>query len=204
MGSESDDPQPDPIATPETTKIPEGIITVPASGPPMFTDPDLGYAFAYPTGWVLQRTGNETEGVVMSMISSDGSVVVDIYKIFPPPRVPDVDQETHLRGYAEAILDMAKLDSPEFEVVARDVVELNDGTLAFAARYAIRGESLLAGDILVVIRSEDEAALPFGDEAFVVRATGPAIPYLANNGNIQIVMEGFTLISRASGEPPSP
>ena len=201
MGSANDDSGLAPTPTPETSDVPTGISSQPTEGPARFTDPDLGYSIAYPPGWDVQGTGNETEGVVLSIISTRGSVVIDVSRMFPPPRQPGIDGETHLRGYGQAILDMAKLDAPGFQVVIRDIVELEDGTQAFAARFAIDGDSLLAGDILVVIRPTQDPDSPFGDEAFVVRATGPAIPYLSNSRNVQTVMKGFSLVPRSEPLP---
>jgi hypothetical protein len=199
MGSASGDPEPVPTSTPETSDVPTGIFSSPVEGIASFADPVLGYELEYPEGWTLSGTGNTGEGVVMSVLSPDGLIIVDISRRFPPPKVPEVDDETHLRGYGQAILNMEALVSPAFEATLPDVMLMEDGTLAFVTRYAISGDSLLAGDILVVIRPQGDQAQPFGDEAFVVRSVAPTAAYLARNQEVQTVVRGFALVDRDEG-----
>ncbi len=201
MGS-AGDPEPLATPTPETSDVPAGIFSSPVDGIAKFTDPALGYKLEYPEGWTLSGTGNTGEGVIMSILSPDGLIIVDISRRFSPPKVPGVDDETHLRGYGQAILDMATLDSPGFEATLPEVRPMEDGTPAFVTRYAVfGGDSLLAGEILVVIRPEDEQELPFGDEAFVVRSVAPTAAYLAKNQEVQMVVRGFALVDRDEGPP---
>jgi hypothetical protein len=201
MGSASDDTEPVSTPTLETTDVPAGIFGSPADGVARFADMVLGYKLEYPEGWTLSGTGNEGEGVVMSILSPDGLIIVDISRRFPPPKVPEIDHETHLRGYGQAILDMAAFDSPGFEATLAEIRSMEDGTLAFVTRYAISGDSLLAGDILVVIRPQSDGELPFGDEAFVVRSVAPTAAYLARNQELQTVIRGFALIDSDEGLP---
>ena len=201
MGSASDDTEPVSTPTMGKTDVPAGIFGSPVDGVARFADMVLGYKLEYPEGWTLSGTGNEGEGVVMSILSPDGLIIVDISRRFPPPKVPEIDYETHLRGYGQAILDMAAFDSPGFEATLAEVRSMEDGTLAFVTRYAISGDSLLAGDILVVIRPQSDGELPFGDEAFVVRSVAPTAAYLARNQELQTVIHGFALIDSDEGSP---
>ena len=202
MGSASGDPEPVPTPTQETNDVPEGIFSSPIEGVARFADPVLGYKLEYPESWTLSGTGNAGEGVVISVLSPDGLIIVDISRRFPPPKVPEVDDETHLRGYGQAILDMAALDSPGFEATLAEVRPMEDGTPAFVTRYAISGDWLLAGDILVVIRPLNDQESPFGDEAFVVRSVAPTAEYLARSQEVQTVVHGFALVDRDEGGLP--
>ena len=169
-----------------------------------FVDTDLGVAVTYPEGWGVGTTGIQSEGVVMSILSPNGSVVVDVFRTFPPPKPPDVDGLTHLNGYAQAVLDMEALDSPGFEVASREVIELDNGAPAVTAHYTIDDGSSLSGDILVTIRSRPpDEATPFGDEAFIVHAVGPTEPYLANAAQVRSVLTGFALVDDAGDTPGS-
>ncbi len=164
-------------------------------------DSSLGLEVPYPEGWGIQATGVPVEGVVLSILSPDGSVVVDVSRRFPPPKPPDIDDLTHLNGYAHAVFDMETLDSRDLEVTDQAVIELDDGSSAVTARFAVNGGSL-TGDILVAIRPlGSEATVPFGDEAFVLRAIGPTEGYLPNASLVEAMFRGFLLTDRAGDAP---
>ena len=189
----------------ETADTPTGDDGSPQADLVRYENAGLGVALAHPEGWVVSATGVQSEGVVLSLLSPDGSVIVDVSRAFSPPIPPGVDALTHLNGYAQAVFDMEVLDWPGFEVVSREVIELEGGVPAVLARYTIGGGSSLTGDILVVIAAGSRApaeATPFGDEAFVVRAIGPAELYTPNAAQARAVLTGFAFVDGGGGGAP--
>ena len=173
------DPTP-PSATPSPLTSSESSLLIPGTSVERYADTDLGFSFSHANDWTLDDPP-EQEGVVVSLASPDGQVIVDVIRDFPPPTID-------LVGYARVMTDILRLSLPGLEVGTEEAVTLPDGTPAYRLQFSVTGDDRLLGDLLVAIRTQGEI-----DEAFIIQASGLEGPYIAWTGPILLLLQTFRL-----------
>jgi hypothetical protein len=169
-----------PPATPSPVTSSESSLLVPGTSAARYADPDLGFSFSYASDWTLDDPPGQ-DGVIVSLTSPDGQVIVDVIRDFPPPTIDIV-------SYARVMTDILRLSLPSLEVGTEEAVTLPDGTPAYRLQFSVAGDNRLSGDLLVMIRTQGEI-----DEAFIIQASGPEGPYIARTGPILLLLQTFRL-----------
>ena len=173
------DPTP-PSAAPSPLTSTESSLLAPGTSAEHYADLELGFSFSYASDWTLDDPP-EQEGVVVSLASPDGQVIVDVIRDFPPPTIDIV-------SYTHVLTDILRLSLPGLEVGTEEAVTLPDGTPAHRLQFSVAGDDRLAGDLLVAIRTQGEI-----DEAFIIQASGLEGQYTAWTGPVLLLLQTFRL-----------
>ena len=146
-----------------------------------YRDSELGVSFCYPDDWLISDPDN-TEGIVVSLVSPEQSVTMDVERDLPPPQID-------FMSYGSARMRFFQQLQPSLEIVQETETALADGTPAYHANWVSRSEDAeTTGETLVVFRGEGDDR-----EAFMIVSSGPSSLYSAWTGPILFFYETLTI-----------
>ena len=146
-----------------------------------YRDDELGFSFRYPDDWLISDPDN-TEGIVVSLVSPEQTVTMDVERDLPPPQID-------FMSYGSARMRFFQQLQPSLEIVQETETTLADGTPAYHANWVSRAEDAeTTGETLVVFRGEGDDR-----EAFMIVSSGPSSLYSAWTGPILFFWETLTI-----------
>ncbi|MYD36992.1 MAG: hypothetical protein F4X20_08340 [Dehalococcoidia bacterium] len=166
--------QEDPTPTPNP-------FLIPGTSELEYRDDELGFSFRYQDDWLISDP-EDTEGIVVSLVSPERTVTVDIERDLPPPQIDFI-------SYGSARMRFFQQLQPSLEIVEETETTLTDGTPAYHANWVSRAvDAETTGETLVVFRGEGDAR-----EAFMIVSSGPSSMYSAWTGPILFFYETITI-----------
>ena len=146
-----------------------------------YRDSELGLSFCHQDDWSISDPP-DTEGIVVSLVSPEQTVTMDIERDLPPPQID-------FMSYGSARMRFFQQLQPSLEIVQETETTLEDGTPAYHANWVSRSEEAEStGETLVVFRGEGDDR-----EAFMIVSSGPSSLYSAWTGPILFFYETLTI-----------
>ena len=164
----------------EPTPTPNPFL-IPGTSELEYRDDELGFSFRYQDDWLISDP-DDTEGIVVSLVSPEQTVTVDVERDLPPPQID-------FMSYGGARMRFFQQLQPSLEIVQETEITLEDGTPAYHANWVSRGQDAeTTGETLVVFRGEGDDR-----EAFMIVSSGPSSMYSAWTGPILFFYETITI-----------
>jgi len=164
----------------EPTPTPNPFL-IPGTSELEYRDDELGFSFRYQDDWLISDPP-DTEGIVVSLVSPEQTVIMDIERDLPPPQID-------FMSYGSARMRFFQQLQPSLEIVQETETTLADGTPAYHANWVSRAENAeTTGETLVVFRGEGDDR-----EAFMIVSSGPSSMYSAWTGPILFFYETITI-----------
>ena len=176
-----EEPTPEVSAcTGEPSEAPNPFL-IPGTEEMEYRDNELGVSFCHPDDWLISDP-ESTEGIVVSLVSPEQTVTMDIERDLPPPQID-------FMSYGNARMRFFQQLQPSLEIVEETETALTDGTPAYHANWVSRAEDAeTTGETLVVFRGEGDDR-----EAFMIVSSGPSSLYSAWTGPILFFYETLTI-----------
>ena len=164
----------------EATPTPNPFL-IPGTQEVEYRDDELGFSFRHPDDWLISDP-SDTEGIVVSVVSPDQLVTLDVERNLPPPRID-------FMSYGNAQMRFYQLLQHDLMILDETETTLTDGTPAYHANWISRNETAESkGETLVVFRGEGDDR-----EAFMIVSAGPTRLYNAWTGPILFFYESLTI-----------
>ncbi len=151
-----------------------------------YRDDELGFSFRHPDDWLVSDSPDPT-GIIVSMVSPDQSVTIDVERDLPPPQID-------FMSYGNARMRFFQQLQPGLMILEETETTLTDGNPAYHANWVSRSETGESkGETLVVFRGEGDDR-----EVFMIVSAGPTGLYNAWTGPILFFYESLSIDQAAS------
>ena len=169
----------------EATPTPNPYL-IPGTSEVEYRDDELGFSFRHADDWMISDSA-ETVGIVVSVVSPDRLVTIDVERDLPPPQID-------FMSYGNARMRFFQQLQPDLMILDETEATLTDGTPAYHANWVSRNETAEStGETIVVFRGEGDDR-----EAFMIVSAGPTALYNAWMGPLLFFYESL-VIDQAAG-----
>lgn len=164
----------------ELTPTPNPYL-IPGTSELEYRDDELGFSFRYQDDWLISDPEN-TQGIVVTLVSPEQAVTVDVERDLPPPQID-------FMSYGGARMRFFQQLQPSLEIVQETETVLADGTPAYHANWVSRAvDAETTGETLVLFRGDGDDR-----EAFMIVSSGSSSMYSAWTGPILFFYETLTI-----------